>query len=146
MCTDELIDVERLTRSVWLPVTATESPPGLTETFALQPGFAAAMLAATALGLGTALVYPTLLAAVSDVAHPSWRASALGVYRLWRDGGYVVGALGAGLLADAVGMPGAIGAVAALTLVSGGVAGVVMRETRPLPVQRAARAPAPAER
>ncbi len=114
--------------------------------FALQPGFAAAMLAATALGLGTALVYPTLLAAVSDVAHPSWRASALGVYRLWRDGGYVVGALGAGLLADAVGMPGAIGAVAALTLVSGGVAGVVMRETRPLPVQQAARAPAAAER
>ena len=57
---------------------------------------------AVLLGLGTALVYPTLLAAVSDVAHPDWRATAVGVYRLWRDSGYAVGALIAGLVADAL--------------------------------------------
>src|SRR5438876_5170144 len=78
------------------------------------------------LGLGTALVSPTLLAAVSDVAHPAWRASAVGVYRLWRDSGYAIGALAAGLLADAFTMPFAITAIAALTFVpGGGVAGVM---------------------
>lgn len=71
------------------------------------------------LGAGTALVYPTLLAAVSDAAHPDWRASAVGVYRLWRDAGYVVGALFAGLIADAFGLPAALWAVAALTACSG---------------------------
>lgn len=83
------------------------------------------------LGLGTALVYPTLIAAVSDVAHASWRASAVGVYRLWRDGGYAVGALLAGLVADALGVPLAIAAVAALTFVSGLVVLVRMYETLP---------------
>ena len=102
--------------------------------FAITPGYMTAMLASMVLGLGTALVYPTLLAAVSDIAHPVWRAQAVGVYRLWRDGGYVVGALGAGLLADAVGMPAAIGAVAVLTLLSGGLAAFVMRESRPVAV------------
>src|SRR5262249_29255563 len=63
------------------------------------------------LGLGTAMVYPTLLAAVSDVAHPDWRASAVGVYRLWRDGGYAAGALTAGLLADSLGIPTAVAAI-----------------------------------
>ena len=87
------------------------------------------VLAAVLLGLGTALVYPTLLAAVSDVARPSWRASAVGVYRLWRDAGYVVGGLGAGLLADALGGPAAVGAVAAVTALSGVVVALVMRET-----------------
>src|SRR5260370_429522 len=67
------------------------------------------------LGLGTALVYPTLLAAVSDVVHPSWRASALGVYRLWRDSGYAIGALLAGGVADPVGSSGAIGVAVGLT-------------------------------
>ncbi len=81
------------------------------------------------LGLGTALVYPTLLAAIGDVAHPSWRASAVGVYRLWRDGGYVVGALLAGLLADALGIAWAVGAVGGLTLLSGVLAALAMRET-----------------
>jgi MFS family permease len=77
------------------------------------------------------MVYPTLIAAVSDVAHPSWRASAVGVYRLWRDGGYAVGALLAGLVADALGVPSAIGAVGALTFVSGLVVLVRMYETLP---------------
>jgi MFS family permease len=84
---------------------------------------------ATLLGVGTALVYPTLLAAVSDVAHPEWRASAIGVYRLWRDAGYAFGAIAAGLLADAFTVPIAIGAIAALTFVSGVVVSGVMRET-----------------
>ena len=84
---------------------------------------------AVLLGVGTAMVYPTLLAAVSDVAHPEWRASAVGVYRLWRDGGYAVGALSAGLLADAFGLPIAIAAVGGLTLLSGVVTAAVMVET-----------------
>jgi MFS family permease len=71
------------------------------------------------LGLGTALVYPTLIAVVSQAAAPTWRARALGIYRFWRDVGYAVGALVAGLLADALGFGWAIGVVAALTFFSG---------------------------
>jgi MFS family permease len=71
------------------------------------------------LGVGTAMVYPTLLAVIGDVAAPAWRASAVGVYRLWRDLGYVVGALSAGAVADAFGMTVAIQGVAALTAASG---------------------------
>ena len=88
-------------------------------------------VAAVLLGFGTALVYPTLVAAVSDVAHPSWRASAVGVYRLWRDGGYAAGAVTAGLLADALGIPAAFIAVAGLTALSGVVVATVMSETLP---------------
>jgi MFS family permease len=99
--------------------------------FVIGAGFAAALTGAVLLGLGTALVYPTLLAAVSDVAHPSWRASAVGVYRLWRDGGYAVGALVAGLLADAWDIPTAIAVVGGLTLASGVVVAVAMCETLP---------------
>lgn len=73
----------------------------------------------------------TLLAAIGDVAHPSWRASSVGVYRLWRDGGYVVGALAAGLLADLLGIEWAIGAIGGLTAVSGVVVAGVMYETLP---------------
>jgi MFS family permease len=83
------------------------------------------------LGLGTAMVYPTLLAAISDVAHPEWRGSVVGVYRLWRDGGYALGALAAGLLADALGMSFAIAVIGGLTLLSGVVVAGVMRETPP---------------
>lgn len=86
---------------------------------------------AIALGLGTALVYPTLLAAVSDLAHPSWRASAVGVYRMWRDLGYVVGALAAGLIADVAGIPAAITAVALVTLASALLTLLRLRETLP---------------
>ncbi len=81
------------------------------------------------LGLGTAMVYPTLLAAISDVAHPSWRASAVGVYRLWRDLGYAVGALLAGGLADLLGAPWAIVGIGLLTFTSGLVALARMQET-----------------
>ena len=89
------------------------------------------MAGATLLGIGTALVYPTLLAAVSDVARPAWRASALGVYRLWRDSGYALGAIAAGLPADAFAVPVAITAIAVLTFASGLVVASVMYETRP---------------
>ncbi|HKE86957.1 MAG TPA: MFS transporter [Vicinamibacterales bacterium] len=81
------------------------------------------------LGVGTAMVYPTLLAAIGDVAHPSWRASAVGVYRLWRDLGYAVGALVAGITADTFGLQAAMWLIAALTLVSGIVAALRMTET-----------------
>src|SRR5690606_11744116 len=93
--------------------------------------FAALAVSMGLLGLGTALVYPTLLAAIGDVAHPAWRASAVGVYRLWRDGGYVVGALVAGGLAGARGPGSAVGAVGALTAASGLVAALAMTETLP---------------
>jgi MFS family permease len=94
-------------------------------------GFASWAVAMVLLGLGTALVYPTLLAAVSDVAHPDWRASAVGVYRLWRDSGYALGALLAGALADLFGVPWAIGVIGGLTFLSGIVVQAVMSETLP---------------
>jgi MFS family permease len=81
------------------------------------------------LGVGTAMVYPTLLAAIGDVAHPSWRASSVGVYRLWRDLGYAVGALVAGITADALGLSSAMWIVCALTVGSGLVVAIRMRET-----------------
>ncbi len=86
---------------------------------------------AVLLGAGTAMVYPTLLAAVGDVAHPAWRASAVGVYRLWRDAGFAVGALVAGVVADALGLQAAIWTVATLTALSGAVVAVRMYETHP---------------
>ena len=83
------------------------------------------------LGIGTAMVYPTLLAAIGDITHPSWRASAVGVYRLWRDLGYAVGALLAGITADLFGLMAAMWLVGALTLASGAIAAVRMKETLP---------------
>jgi MFS family permease len=95
----------------------------------LAGGFAGFASGAALLGVGTAMVYPTLLAAIGDVAHPSWRASSVGVYRLWRDLGYAVGALLAGVTADAFGLPAAMWVVAALTFVSGLVVALRMTET-----------------
>jgi MFS family permease len=92
------------------------------------PGFAAGSVL---LGLGTAMVYPTLLAAIGDVAHPSWRASAVGVYRLWRDLGYAIGAVLAGAVADALGVSAAIWLVAMVTFGSGLIAAIRMKETLP---------------
>ena len=88
------------------------------------------------LGLGTALVYPTLLAAISDVANPSWRASAVGVYRLWRDGGYALGALMAGLLADTFSISWAIWIIGGLTFLSGVIVAILMYETLPAQKRR----------
>ena len=82
------------------------------------------------------MVYPTLIAAISDVAHPSWRGSAVGVYRLWCDSGFAVGGLTAGLLADVFNISVAIGAIGLLTLVSGVVVAFVMYETHPAEKRR----------
>jgi MFS family permease len=90
-------------------------------------------LAAVLLGAGTAMVYPTLLAAIGDVAHPAWRARSVGIYRLWRDGGFAVGALLAGVLADLYGIRAAVWVVAAVTAVSGAVVAMRMYETHQRP-------------
>ena len=86
---------------------------------AATTGFGPWALGAVLVGIGTALVYPTLIAAVGDVAHPSWRATAVGVYRLWRDAGYVVGGLLAGVVADVLDLRAAVWVVAALSIGSG---------------------------
>lgn len=93
-------------------------------------GFAAWAFALATLGLGTALVYPTMLAAIGDLATPSWRGAAIGVYRLWRDLGYVVGALLVGMLTDFFGASIAINAIALLTVCSGFVVAIRLREPR----------------
>lgn len=97
---------------------------------ALAGQFTGFALGAVLLGAGTAMVYPTLLAAIGDAAYPTWRASAVGVYRLWRDPGYAVGALLAGLLADWQGLSVTLWVVAALTLLSGLLVAMRMVERR----------------
>lgn len=92
-------------------------------------GFNSFVAGAVLLGLGTAMVYPTLIAAIGDVAHPTWRASSVGVYRFWRDLGYAIGAVIAGLMADAFGLSAAMGIVALLTLISGFIVAFRMKET-----------------
>jgi MFS family permease len=94
---------------------------------AAAQGFQPWLTASVLLGLGTAMVYPSLIAAVSDASHPAWRARSLSVYRFWRDLGYAIGALSAGVIADLFGLRAAIGAVAALTFASGVVVAVAMR-------------------
>jgi MFS family permease len=96
---------------------------------ALGDGFGVWALGSAVFGAGTAMAYPTLIAAIGDVAHPTWRASAVGVYRLWRDLGFAVGAVLAGVLADAVSIEFAILVVAAVTAASGIDVSARMRET-----------------
>jgi MFS family permease len=97
---------------------------------ALSKAFSGFATGAVLLGIGTAMVYPALLAAIGDVAHPAWRAGSVGVYRLWRDLGYAFGALLAGIVADALGLHAAIWSIAGLTCASGFVAAARMRETK----------------
>ena len=106
-------------------------------------GFTPWAIGAALVGFGTALVYPTLLAAVGDVAHPSWRATAVGVYRLWRDSGYVVGALVGGVVADVLDLRAAVWVVASLSVVSGLVVAARMedRSTPSSPSNAATRRP-----
>jgi MFS family permease len=94
-------------------------------------GMAGFLSGSVILGLGTAMVYPTLLAVIGDVTQPAWRASSVGVYRLWRDLGYVFGAILSGVIADLLGLSAAMAAVAALTFASGALVAVRMRETLP---------------
>jgi MFS family permease len=88
------------------------------------------LVASVLLGVGTAMVYPSLIAAVSDASSPAWRARSLSVYRFWRDLGYAVGALSAGMIADRFGFNVAIYTIGGLTFVSGVVVAVVMKERR----------------
>lgn len=96
---------------------------------ALGHDFGTWLAAAVLLGAGTAMVYPTLLAAIGDVAHPAWRARSVGIYRLWRDGGFAVGALLSGIIADVFGIPSAVAVVPALTAASGILVAIRMRGT-----------------
>jgi MFS family permease len=114
-----LIAAGMLVQAVGIGVTASSSD---------FEGFA---LGGALLGAGTAMVYPTLLAAIGDVTHPSWRASAVGVYRLWRDSGYAVGAAIAGITADLLGLKPAVWIVACITASSGLIVAGRMRETLP---------------
>jgi MFS family permease len=114
----------------WLIVLGMWLQAAALVTVVVGNGFATWAVAVVALGAGTAFVYPTLLAAVGDAAHPRWRASAVGIYRLWRDMGLVAGALLGGFLADALGLGPAIVAVAGLTAASGALAALRMVETR----------------
>ncbi|MBE1579673.1 MULTISPECIES: MFS transporter [Pseudonocardiaceae] len=98
---------------------------------ALADTFTLWAVAAVLLGAGTAMVYPTLLATIGDVAHPAWRARAVGVYRLWRDGGFAVGALLSGIVADLWGIRAAVWVVAAITAASGLIVAARMYETHP---------------
>jgi MFS family permease len=108
---------------IFLIAAAPNLVDALTERFWLW------IIGAVLLGLGTALVYPTLLAAIGDVVEPGWRASAVGVYRLWRDLGYAIGALISGILADIFGLVWAVLAVGAMTFGSGIIAALRMQET-----------------
>lgn len=94
---------------------------------ALTANFSWWLVGSVLLGIGTAMVYPSLIAAVSDASHPAWRARSLSVYRFWRDLGYAVGALSAGLIADAFGFQWAILTVAALTFLSGTIVAMAMK-------------------
>jgi MFS family permease len=114
----------------WLIVTGMWIQAVGIATMALSSSFTGFAGASALLGTGTAMVYPTLLAAIGDVAHPQWRASAVGVYRLWRDLGYALGALLAGLIADRFSLAAAIWTVAALTFASGTLTALRMSETR----------------
>jgi MFS family permease len=111
----------------WLIVTGMMVQGMALVSMALTHGALAWSIALVALGIGTALVYPSLLAAVGDIARPSWRAAMVGVYRLWRDLGYVAGALLAGVTADVFGVATAIGVIGVMTAVSGFVFGVRFR-------------------
>jgi len=113
----------------WLIVAGMWTQAAGIATTAVSQTFSGFALGAALLGVGTAMVYPTLLAAIGDVAHPTWRGSAVGVYRLWRDLGYAFGALIAGLTADLLGLASAIWVIAGLTFVSGVIAAVRMTET-----------------
>ena len=98
---------------------------------AATTGFGPWAVGAVLVGAGTALVYPTLIAAVGDVAHPTWRATAVGVYRLWRDTGYVVGGLIGGIVADAFNLRAAVWTVAALSIASGVIVATRMTSAAP---------------
>jgi len=93
-------------------------------------GFGWWLVGSVLLGIGTAMVYPTLLAAISDASHPTWRARSLSVYRFWRDLGYAIGAFISGVIGDLFGLAWAIAAVGMLTFVSGVIVAGTMKENQ----------------
>ena len=97
--------------------------------FGLAQPFLTGLMGSALLGIGTAMVYPALLAAVGDVAHPAWRATSVGIYRFWRDLGYAIGALMSGVVAGLLGLVWAVHVAGLLTLFSGVVAWWLMAET-----------------
>ena len=99
--------------------------------FGLRTPFLTGLAGSVLLGIGTAMVYPALLVAVGDGAHPAWRATSVGIYRFWRDLGYAIGALMAGVVAGLLGLVWSVHVAGMLTLLSGLVAGKLMRETLP---------------
>ncbi|MDV2478554.1 MFS transporter [Rhodococcus zopfii] len=113
---------------------------------AASAGFAGWALGAVLLGAGTAMVYPTLLAVVGDVAHPVWRGRAVGIYRVWRDSGYAVGAIFGGIVADLMGMHAAVWAAAVVTAAAAVLVAVRMYETHPAPSRVQAPSAASADR
>src|SRR5581483_10209276 len=88
------------------------------------------LAASVLMGIGTAMVYPTLIASVSDASHPTWRARSLSVYRFWRDLGYAIGALSAGIITDLFGVTAAIAVIGGLTFLSGAIVALAMQEQR----------------
>ena len=95
----------------------------------LGAGYAGWISGLILLGIGTAQVYPTLLAAVGDIAHPAWRAASVGVYRFWRDAGYAIGAVSSGIIADHFGIHAAIYSIGGLTFLSGVVTNLLMTKS-----------------
>jgi MFS family permease len=116
----------------WLIVTGMWTQAFGIAVVTMTGAFVGLAAGAALLGIGTAMVYPTLMAVIGDVAHPAWRATSLGVYRLWRDAGYVAGALVAGAAADAFGLAVAMQIVATVTFLSGVVVAARLSETRPM--------------
>ena len=119
----------------WLIASGMWTQAGAIALIALGNGFALWLAGSILLGTGTAMVYPTLLAAIGDVAHPSWRASSVGVYRFWRDLGFAIGALLAGVLADLFGLASAIFVIAMITAISGVIVATRMYETHTVSVR-----------
>ena len=115
----------------WLIVSGMWVQAAAIAGFVVLDGYSAWLIAAGLLGFGTAMVYPTLLAVVADNSQASWRASAVGVYRLWRDSGYAAGALMVGVMADAFSIPAAIWLVVIITALSGLLVALLLRERMP---------------
>lgn len=121
----------------WLIASGMALQSGALVVIALGEGFAGWAAGAALLGAGTAMVYPTLLAAVGDVAHPSWRGRAVGVYRVWRDLGYAAGAILGGLVADSLGLHAAVWFAAAISAAAALLVSFRMYETHPASARRA---------